>query len=154
MFQQWIKNLQAGTNQQDKLVSHWMERLSALLLVEIARSDTSIDETELNTIRKAIQSSSTINSAEVEEIIAAAKVDAEKSVSLHEQVRQINNEFDREQKLLLVEQMWRVAFADGDLDKYEESMIRKLAGLIHVSHQEYIQAKLRVTGAFKGGIDK
>lgn len=146
MFQKWIKNLQSAGAGQAEPDSYWVERVGALLLVEIARSDTTIDAVELEAIRQAIQTSCTsIESLEIEEIISAAQQDAETNISLHAQIRQINSEFSRHQKLALVEQMWRVAFADGDLDKYEESTIRKLCGLIHVSHQEYIQAKLKVT---------
>lgn len=148
MFQQWIKNLTADNASSEAPESHWVERLGALLLIEIARSDTTIDAVELEAIRLAIQTSSpSIEPAEIEEIIIAAQHDVETTVSLHAQVRQINSVFNRQQKLLLVEQMWRVAYADGDLDKYEESMVRKLCGLIHVPHQEYIQAKLKVTQA-------
>ena len=55
----------------------------------------------------------------------------------------INSGFTREQKLALIEQMWRVAYADGDLDKYEEYTIRKLSDLLYVEHHEFIRAKLR-----------
>ncbi len=146
MFLQWIKNLQVGDSEEPD--AYWEERLGALLLIEIARSDATIDPLELDAIRQAIQVSClSIETAEIEEIITAAQNDTEQMVSLHEQIRQINASFSRQQKLSLVEQMWRVAFADGDLDKYEESMIRKLCGLIHVPHKEYIQAKLKVTEA-------
>jgi uncharacterized tellurite resistance protein B-like protein len=39
-----------------------------------------------------------------------------------------------------------VAYADGDLDKYEEHLIRRVAELIYVPHEEYIRAKLAVAG--------
>jgi uncharacterized tellurite resistance protein B-like protein len=42
----------------------------------------------------------------------------------------------------LVENMWRVAFSDQKLDKYEEALIRKVADLIYVSHQDFIKTKL------------
>lgn len=146
MFQQWIRNFQLGTVDNSEPEEYWVERLSALLLVEIARSDTTIAEAEVDTIRQALQTSClTIEAAEIDQIISSATQEVETAVSLHAQIREINKVFSREQKIRLVEQMWRVAFADGDLDKYEESMIRKLCGLIHVGHQEYIQAKLRVT---------
>lgn len=145
MFQQWIKKFQltsTGGQQTDK---HWIERLSALLLVEIARSDSTIDEVEHAAIQQALQTSClSINSEQIENIISTAKLDAETSISLHEQVRQINDGFSREQKPSLIEQLWRVALADGDLDKYEEHMIRKLCGLLYVDHQGFIQAKLKV----------
>lgn len=146
MFQQWIKNLQLGSDDTSKPEKYWVERLTALLLIEIARSDTTVDEVELNTIKRALKDScQSIESDEIDQIVSTAVQDIETSISLHEHTSQINKVFTREQKISLVEQMWRVAYADSDLDKYEESMIRRLCGLIYVGHQEYIQAKLRVT---------
>jgi len=145
MFQQWINNLKSGVAEDTQPDQHWVERLTALLLLEIARSDSEIDTVELKAIEKAItESCPSILPAEIEEIISVARQDVETSISLHEQIRQINQGFSRTQKISLIEQMWKIAYADGDLDKYEEYTIRQLADLIYVDHKEYIQAKLRV----------
>ena len=147
MLQQWLKHLQTKDTTQSQSDEFWFERVSALLLVEISRADSEIDDTELETIAAAIKSSShSIDSAEIDEIIASAKQDSDNTISFREHVRLINKNCSREQKLSLIEQMWRVAYADGDLDKYEEYTIRKLADLLYVEHQELIKAKLRVSG--------
>jgi uncharacterized tellurite resistance protein B-like protein len=147
MLQQWLKHLQTKDTTQSQSDEFWFERVSALLLAEISRADSEIDDTELVTIAQAIKSSShSIDSAEIDEIIASAKQDSDNTISFREHVRLINKNCSREQKLSLIEQMWRVAYADGDLDKYEEYTIRKLADLLYVEHQELIKAKLRVSG--------
>jgi len=146
MFQKWLNALQEDSNEKEP-DQYWVERLTALLLVEIARSDTKIDAVEIAAIERAIKSSCvSIGTGEIEELIATAKQEAESTVSFHEHIRQINKGFNRRQKLLLIEQMWRVAYADDDLDKYEEYTIRKLSDLLHIEHAEFIKAKLRVTG--------
>lgn len=145
MIQQWIKNLQSAAEKTAEPQAYWIERLTALLLVEVARADSSVDADELAAIDQAIVASCrTIESADVEQIIADARSDAENTISFHDHIREINNGFSREQKLMLIEQMWRVAYADGDLDKYEEYTIRKMADLLFVEHPEFIKAKLRV----------
>ena len=145
MFQQWMKNLQFGAETQAEPDQYWLERLTALLLVEIARADSEIGESEVDTISQALKlSSASISESEVEEIVTTARQDAESSISFRDHVREINKGFNRAQKLMLIEQMWRVAYADGDLDKYEEYTIRKLADLLFVDHQDFIKAKLRV----------
>lgn len=145
MFQQWLKNFQASAGTASEPDAQWIERLTALLLVEVARADAEVGSDELAAIDKAIKaSSSSLSAEEVEQIIATARDDAENTVSFHEHVRQINSGFSRAQKLQLIEQMWRVAYADGDLDKYEEYTIRKMADLLFVEHAEFIRAKLRV----------
>ena len=55
----------------------------------------------------------------------------------------INKHYSREQKTELLEQLWRVAFADGKLDKYEEHLVRKLAELLHVPHTRFVATKHR-----------
>ena len=67
----------------------------------------------------------------------------EKSVSLYEFTSRLNEELSPEEKADTVEMLWRVAFADGRLDKYEEHLIRKAADLLHVPHRRFIRAKLK-----------
>ena len=54
----------------------------------------------------------------------------------------INDHFSQEQKIQVVESMWKVAFADGHVDENENHIISKVAGLLYVTHGEYIAAKL------------
>ena len=59
---------------------------------------------------------------------------------------ELNEGFTHEQKVRMVEIMWRVAYADGHLDAHENHLISKVAGLLHVTHGEYIAAKLHAQG--------
>ncbi len=155
MIDQWIKKLSdaLATDSTDgtrrgasgTASTHAIERVSATLLIEIARADHEIDAVEQVAIRQALQqSSNTLSKQDIDEITELALKDADLSVSLHEQVRVINETCSRSQKIQLVEYMWQVAMADGNLDKYEEYSIRKLCDLLHVRHREYMQAKHRV----------
>jgi uncharacterized tellurite resistance protein B-like protein len=38
--------------------------------------------------------------------------------------------------------MWEVAYADGRVDRYEDHMIRKVADLLYLSHNDFIRMKL------------
>ncbi len=149
MIQEWIDKLQALGGLKDTggdTDKQSIESLTALLLVEIARSDTTIETVELSAIREALLSSSTaIDAQAIDSIIDNAIKDADTAVSLHTQLRQINIEFTHEQKTSLVRQMWVVAMADGNLDAYEEHMIRQISDLLYLSHTDYIQAKLAIT---------
>ena len=59
----------------------------------------------------------------------------------------LNDRFGQPQKIRIVEQMWQVAYADGDIGANENHLISKVAGLLHVTHGEYIGAKLRAKEA-------
>lgn len=145
MFQNWIENLQLKSANREQPDAYWFERLSAMLLIEIARSDTHIADSEIQAIEQALRSSSsTMSATEINDIIATATEEANNATSLHEQFQQINTHFTKEQKQALMEQMWRVAMADGDLDKYEEHTLRGLSERLHIKHRDFIKAKLNV----------
>ena len=72
----------------------WVERLTALLLVEIARSDLKIDDAEVGAIEQALQvASPSMTTTEIQEMISTAKQDANAATSMREQFRQINSSF-------------------------------------------------------------
>jgi len=56
----------------------------------------------------------------------------------------INKECSLEQKVRLIESLWKIAFIDGALDMNEEYLVRKIADLLHVPHIDFIMAKNRV----------
>jgi len=61
----------------------------------------------------------------------------------------LNDHFSQERKIDLVESMWQVAYADRELDAHEHHVISKIAGLLHVTHGQYIGAKMRAKAAAK-----
>ena len=149
MFNVWIDRIKSasqsmGTELADTDVLDDMARVSAALLVEVARADHQLEATEVNSITAALQQSSSLEKSEISDIVNSALLEADSAISLHEHIRLVNDHFDQQQKRLLIEQMWRVAAADGDIDHYEDYTIRKVSDLIHVRHSEFIKAKLRV----------
>ena len=122
---------------------HTLNLATAALLIEISRSDDSIQTEELQLIEKTIREKFDISAEEALELIELARQEVEASVSLHEFTRILNEQLDRPEKAHIVELLWQVAFADGVLDKYEEYYVRKIADLLYVSQQEYIKAKHR-----------
>lgn len=144
MFNQWINRIASSATSNDEVTVADVERVSAALLVEIARADHQLEESEIQSINLALQRSSSLGDAEVTGIVQAAVVDADSSISLHEHIRLVNAHFDRDQKVQLLKQMWRVAAADGNVDQYEDYTIRKLSDLLHMRHSDFIQTKLQI----------
>jgi uncharacterized tellurite resistance protein B-like protein len=117
---------------------------AAALLIETARSDFVQDETEFLKMTELLANSLKLGADEVKDLMAAAEQRVDEAVSLYEFTRVINDHYSAEQKLRLIGAMWTVAFADGNVDKYEEHLIRQVAELIYVPHSDYIQSKLTV----------
>ena len=83
---------------------------------------------------------STRNSAD--ELRALAHEKAEESTSLYEFTALVNTQFSVDAKLSLIKNMWRIAFADGEVDRYEDGVIRRVSELIYVSHSDFIRMKI------------
>lgn len=123
---------------------HTLELAAAALLLEVARADHDAHPAEEQAVIEAIRAAYPLSEEEVASLLAAAGDQVEDAVSLHEFTRVLNDRLDETQKQILLEDLWRVARADGHLDKYEEYMIRKIADLLYVSHRDFIRAKHRV----------
>ena len=115
------------------------------MLIETARADFTQDETEQQTLEHLLCSALPLTRQEVHELILLAQNRADEATSLYEFTRVINDYYSADQKLQLISAMWTVAYADGDLDKYEEHLIRQVAELTYVPHQDYIHSKLQAT---------
>ena len=146
MFTQLINRvaLELDPKGDDGVAELDIQRVTAMLLVEIARADHEMGDEELKAIHEALSGASTLPESEINDILEEAVNEAEISVSLHEHLSLINEQFDKASKIALVEQMWRVAMANGDIDHYEEYTIRKLCDLMFVKHRDFMQAKHRV----------
>lgn len=126
---------------------HQLCLAAAALLIEMTRADYSVDSAEKQALKDVLQLALALDAGELDKLLELAGTAADRATSLYEFTRLINDHYSREEKLVLIESMWRVAFADGDLDKYEERLIRQVSDLIHVPHKEFIRLKLEVSEA-------
>lgn len=127
----------------DSVVSR-IDLACAALLVEVMNSDHELDEREQQEFMAVLQQSYNIAESDLAELTQLAKDEAFEATSLYEFTKLINDSYDYEQKVGLIENMWRIAFSDKRLDKYEDHLIRKVSELIYVSHSDFIKTKLKV----------
>lgn len=126
-----------------------LQLAAAVILIEMTRADLDIKEEERRAVTDAIQQALHLSPEETTEIVALAKKQVERSVPLYLFVRLIDKEFSFDQKKLLIEQMWRVAFSDAQIMAHEEYLIRKVSDLLHVPLADFLDAKIRARDAFK-----
>ena len=119
---------------------------AALLLFEVAKADYELDEAEWSSMKQALINVLAISAESANQLLTSAELHSVSATSLHPFTCLINDEFDREQKKLLMKAMWEVAYADGKLDKYEEHYLRKVSELLYIPHSQFIQQKLAVIG--------
>ena len=114
----------------------------AALLIEVMIIDGDLADTELETITKSLKELLDIKTNDLNDLIELSKKEVSAATSLYQFTRQINESYNIDKKIQLMTTLWRVAYADGKLDKYEENIIRRIADLIHIRHSEYIKCKM------------
>ncbi len=135
--------LTQATEEEHSLVNK-TDLACAALLVEVMNSDHQLDEREADEFIKVLKQNLDISEEDLDELVALAEQEAHAATSLYEFTRLINDDYDYDKKVNLIENMWRIAFSDEQLDKYEEHLIRKISELIYVSHSDFIRTKLKV----------
>ncbi|KPQ02518.1 TerB family tellurite resistance protein [Marinobacter sp. HL-58] len=127
--------------------NHQLAVAATALMVQLSRVDNDQDDEELKTIIDCAVQAHQVTREEAEDILQDALSHADDATSLYEFTGLINDQLDQKDKQLLLESIWRVAFADGRIDKYEEHLIRRMADLLHLNHREFMQARHRAESA-------
>lgn len=120
---------------------HAVRCATAALLVEVMVTDRRLDAAEIERIPALLRRRFQIADAEARELLALARQEVEESTSLYQFTALINEHFSAADKYGLVRSLWEVAYADGELDKHEEALIRHIAELIHLPHVRFIKAR-------------
>jgi uncharacterized tellurite resistance protein B-like protein len=120
---------------------------TAVLLVEVARADFAEAGLEIDVITRLLEKHFGIGRAEVEALVADARREADAQATLQGFTRQLHEELDREEKLRILEMLWKVALSDGNLEKHEDHLIRKVAALLYISHSDLIRVRNRVASS-------
>ena len=126
---------------------HQLAVAATVLMVQLSRVDRNEDERELQTIVDCAVNAHEVTPEEAKAILEDARAHADDATSLYEFTDTLNAELDQEGKQVILECIWRVAFADGRIDKYEEHLIRRIADLLHLNHREYMQCRHRAEQA-------
>ena len=135
------RHLQPADGVSPALSDHQKQLAVAALLVEVAMADHQFSEVELQNLGAILERKFSLAHDELTELISLAKNETNRATSLHQFTQLINQYCSVEEKFNLMKAMWEMAYADGNLDKYEDYIIRKVADLIYVPHTEFIRAK-------------
>ncbi len=120
-----------------------IELLATVLLLEAAHADYECSEEELEHVIETVKSLYSLPHEYVEELLEFAHSERGTAVDLYEFTRRANDKMSRDEKCAIVEAVWRIIYADGQIDKHEEHFVRRLANLLWLEHKDFIAAKLR-----------
>ena len=121
-----------------------IELTAAILAYEIARSDGEVTSDELVILTEEIEKIAEKVGKSKAEILKIIETYSNNSVSFHDFIEDINKNYSKDNKLILLEFLWKTAYADGKLDVDEEKLVRRVADLIRIKDMEVLKIKDKV----------
>jgi uncharacterized tellurite resistance protein B-like protein len=121
----------------------------AALLVEAGFCDDRFDDSERAVIARLLERRFNLTQAAARLLLTAGEREAERSAQLFHLTRIVNERLSHPQRIELIEMLWEVVYADGVLDQYEDSLLRRIGGLVYVSDRERSAARQRVSGRYR-----
>jgi uncharacterized tellurite resistance protein B-like protein len=122
---------------------HLLQLATAVMLVEVMRSDTTFHDDERRAVLAALRDKFQLSDDEAARLAELAETTAHAATDLYAFTSRINERFDMPRKLRMIEHMWRVAYADGHLSAHERHVLWRVADLLHVPQGAYHHARLR-----------
>ena len=120
------------------------ELIGCVLAYEIAISDGELDESELINLKAEIIKKSEQLNLNSDEVFKAIEQHSSESVSFNDFINQINENFDKDKKLQMIEFLWQTAYADNILEVDEERLIRRISDMIGIKNMEVLKLKDKI----------
>lgn len=117
---------------------------ACVLLLEIARSDEKLAESEMATIRNILEKDLRLSTNEASEVFSEAFREQKEAVEMWSYAESINQNYSHEDKLRVIDMVWKVVYADRILEPREDQIAHKIAYLLHLSHAELIDSKMKI----------
>ncbi|MEE2969592.1 MAG: TerB family tellurite resistance protein [Pseudomonadota bacterium] len=117
---------------------------AAALLVHAASIDTDFDDAERAKILELAENKLDLSAEEARSLLQAAEKAADESVQLLGFTRAVKDKFSYEERVELLEMLWEVVYADGEVDEFESQLMRRIGGLIYVTDRDRGIARKRV----------
>jgi uncharacterized tellurite resistance protein B-like protein len=136
------KGKNSGTEKQNR--EHDLCVATCALFVEMARIDGTFTQAELETILSILKDKYGVSGEHADALIQEADKERDQSVDLWQFASLINENYSTEEKIEVVETLWKIVYVDGKMDQYEHYLMNKLKNLLRLSHDQLIDAKLKV----------
>lgn len=139
------------TAQPESLSRERMQLAVCVMLLEVARVDEEFTAAEREHVVDTLKQRFSLSDAEAKELIDAATASREESNDLWTFTSDISRHCDTPERMRIMEEIWRVVYADGQLEAHEDFLVHRLAKLLNITHKELIETKMRVLNDIRGG---
>ena len=127
-----------------QVTEHDVRVATCALFVEMARIDEKFTQAEVDTIFSILREKYGLSQEHADALLAEADKELEESVDLWQFARLINENYSVDEKIEIIETLWHMVFVDGKMDRYEHYLMSKLKNLLRLSHDQLINAKIKV----------
>jgi uncharacterized tellurite resistance protein B-like protein len=139
LFMQVVETISTTETAEDREAA--LRLATAILMVDVARADFVFDEVEFDRVLKLVEAHFDLTPEQAAELVNEAGAEADELVEVHRFTKLLHTHLSEEEKARVVALLWEVAYADGQLDKYEDSLVLKISDLLYVSRGKVMQLK-------------
>lgn len=143
IVKQFFAKITEGESADEKM-EHVILVAICALLVEMAQTDGTFTQTEMEAIISILQEKYGLSQEDADALVAEAKQELDESVDLWQFANLINENYSIAERIEIVETLWRIVYVDGKMDKYEHHLMSKFGKLLRLTHEQLIGAKLKV----------
>lgn len=140
------KDDSAEPDKGNKAGDHDVRIATCALFLEMANIDGEFSKEEQENIISMLKEKFQLSDEYTAELMKTSQKELDGSIDLWQFTNLVNENYSRDEKINIVEMIWKIVFADGKLDKHEDYLVHKLGKLLRLSHKELINAKLKAMG--------
>lgn len=143
IFVQVVESISATrTGESDDVDREAAIRLAtAVLMIDVARADHVFEESEFDRVLRLVETHFGLTPEQAAELVNEAGGKADDLVSAYDFTEVLHKHLDADEKARIVGLLWKIAYADGRLDKYEDSLVLKISDLLFVSRGRVMRLK-------------
>ena len=114
------------------------------LMIQTAVYDGVFDEQEKSKILELIKNYFNFNENQKIQLFAVAMKANDESNDMQRFTRTLNDALSEEEKLIIIEMLWKIIISDGRIDDYENALIRKISGLLYIDDRKVGEIKKKL----------
>ena len=141
LFNQVVETISASEADDGEDREAALRMATAVLMIDVAQADSVFDEAEFEQVLSLIERHFGLTPEEAAELVNEAGEKADDIVSVHDFTKLLHDHLTEDEKAQIVALLWRIAYADGRLDKFEDSLILKISDLLYVSRGRVMRLK-------------
>jgi uncharacterized tellurite resistance protein B-like protein len=138
------KSSKTGPGGKEKERPHDIRVATCAIFLEMANIDGEFSQSERERILSILKEDFHLSDGHAAELLEGSREELKRSIDLWQFTNLINQNYSTEEKIGIIEMVWKIVYTDGKLDMHEDYLVHKLANLLRLTHEQLIEAKLKI----------